>query len=64
MRATDLQEGGFLQHADELGEVISHLFVHSADQADLPHGPGTVRSLGVCPFHLQGEHKAARLLVM
>lgn len=64
MRATDLKEGGFLQHADELWEVISHLFIHSTDQADLSHGPGTVCSLGVCPFHLQGEHNTARPLVM
>lgn len=53
---THLQKGRSLQHVDELREVISHLLVHGPHQADLPHGPGPVRSLGVRSLHLQQEN--------
>lgn len=50
---TDLQKGRFLQHGDELGEVVSNLLIHRTHQAHLPHGAGTVRPLGIRPLHLQ-----------
>ncbi len=57
IKHTNLQEGGFLQHADELRKIVSNLFIHSPDQTDLPHGPGTVSSLGICPLHLQARQQ-------
>lgn len=48
-----LQKWRVRQHAQELREVVSNLFVHGADQADLTHGAGAVGSLGVGALHLQ-----------
>lgn len=58
---THLKEGRFLQHVYELGKVVSHLLVHGPHQADLPHGPCTVRPLGVSTLHLGTETRGDRL---
>lgn len=52
-----LKEGRLLQHAEEFWEIIAHLFVHGAHQADLPHRAGSVRTIAVRPPHLQGAQQ-------
>lgn len=49
---THLQEGRLLQHAEKLGEIIAHLFIHSTHQTDLSHGTGAVRPVRVTPLNL------------
>lgn len=51
--ASHLKEGRIIQHPEEFWEIIPHFLVHGAHQADLPHGPGSVRTVAVRLPHLQ-----------
>lgn len=52
------QERRLLQHAEEFWEIVPDLFVHSAHQADLPHGPGSVRAVTISSLYLQKHSRA------
>lgn len=54
------QERRLLQHAEEFWEIVPDLFVHSAHQADLPHGAGSVRTVTVRSLDLQEHSRAQR----
>lgn len=53
--AAHLQEGGLLQQAKELWEIIPDLFVHGSHQTDLSHRSGSVRTVAVRSLHLIEE---------
>lgn len=58
---TNLQKRRLCEHAEELWEVVSDLFIHSTHQADLAHGASAVGSLGVRPLHLQEGRERAQI---
>lgn len=54
---THLQEGRFLQHAEEFREEVAHLLVHGPHQANLPHCAGSVRAVAVGSLHLPARRE-------